>query len=122
MRYRALAILAVPLFAAACATTPRGQCEAPHRAQLRVVTAEISTTQADIHRGFRLVPAQWAFGHHYCLDPFGAARLCTAADNEPMYDRREINRAAERAKLAALVREQQRLTAALAACARAFAG
>ncbi len=115
-----LAVLALPILLAACELTPRQQCEAPYRAELRTVRAEIDATEANIRRGYRLVPARFDFGMRYCLDPFGDAELCTADEGRLMYDKQPINRAAERAKLATLYAERERLGRALARCAVQF--
>lgn len=120
MRKTLLAIFALPLALAACELTPLQQCQAPYRAQLRTVTEETRTTEQNLSRGYRLVPTRFAFGLHYCLDHFGHATLCRAEEGEPMYDKRPINRAAERAKLNALIAERKRLDAALSHCALQF--
>ncbi len=115
MRPIHLALLALPLLAA-CATTPRQQCEAPHRTALRTVAADLHETAEALGRGYRLVPSRFQYGVHYCVTQTGFVQFCTADDGEPMYDKRPINRAAETAKLAALQAEQKRLDAAIAAC------
>lgn len=120
MRRLALAALAVPVLLAACEMTPRQQCEAPYRAELRTVETEIRDTRLTLERGFRLVPARWEQGIHYCVSPSGFVSLCTADDGEPMFDKRPISRPAERAKLNALLDERQRLTASIAQCAVQF--
>jgi hypothetical protein len=120
MRMFALSATAVALLLAGCETTPRQQCQAPYRAELRTAMAELRETETDLRRGYTLTPARDDFGMHYCLMPTGAPRLCTVEDGEPMYDKRPINRAAERAKLAALKGEVQRLNAALARCAAEY--
>ena len=116
MRMIALVPVAGLLVLAACATTPRQKCEAPNRAELRTVNAELHDTQRAINRGYRLVPAKFQVGLHQCLRPSGATYLCTADEGEPMYDKRPINRRAEQAKLAALQSEAKRLEAALGQC------
>lgn len=116
MRMIALAPLAGLLALAACATTPRQQCEAPYRAELRTVNAELRDTQRAVSRGYRLVPARFSVGLHHCLRPSGATYLCTADEGEPMYDKQPINRRAERAKLSALRSEARRLNAAIGQC------
>lgn len=120
MRRFALAALAFPLVLAACELTPRQQCEIPLRAELRTVDSEIFDTRETLQRGFRLVPAVFEHGLHYCIGPAGFVSLCTADDGEPMYDKRPINRAAEQAKLATLLAERERLRTALARCAAQF--
>lgn len=115
-----LAVLALPIVLAACEVTPRQQCEAPYRAELRTVRAEIDATEDNIRRGYRLVPARFDFGMRFCLDPFGDPEPCTADEGRPMYDKQAINRTAERAKLAALLDERARLGRALAQCAAEF--
>ncbi|GKY86185.1 hypothetical protein [Sinisalibacter aestuarii] len=120
MRSIALSALAVALTLAACATTPRQQCEAPYRAELRNTTFHIRETEMLLRRGFGLVPARNEIGLHYCLRPTGSAYLCRAEDGEPMFDRRPINRVAEQAKLDALRAEARRLTAAIADCQAAY--
>ena len=120
MRPIALAVMAIPLVLAACELTPRQQCEAPFRAELRTVEAEIRDTREVLRRGFRLVPARFEHGIHYCVEPSGFVSLCTADDGEPMFDKRPISRAAEQAKLATLQAERGRLNAALARCAAQF--
>ncbi len=115
MRMTTVALLVLPLLAA-CATTPRQQCEALHRAELRTVDAELHDTAEALGRGYRLVPARFEFGVHHCVSRTGFVSLCTAEDGLPMYDKRPISRAAETAKLAALQAEQKRLEAAIAAC------
>lgn len=117
MRKTFLAALALPLALAACEVTPLMQCQAPYRTELRTVRAEISETELVLRRGFRLVPARWELGLHYCVRPSGSVFLCTADDGLPMFDKRPISRTAERAKLQALLQEQARLYAALDACA-----
>lgn len=116
-----MSCLIVPALAvlAACATTPRQQCEATQRNQLATVRAEIRDTELTLERGFRLVPARSDIGLQYCLSPSGRVRLCFGNEDEdaPRYDRRPINQRAETAKLTALREEQVRLEAALAACA-----
>lgn len=116
MRMFAVVALAVPLLLAACELTPRQQCEAPYRAELRNVEAEIRDTQLALRRGFVLVPARFSIGLHHCVRPSGMVYLCTADDGEPMYDKRPINRRAEQAKLAALIDETARIKAGIAAC------
>ena len=120
MRLFALAMIVVPLVLAGCALTPRQQCQAPYRAELRTVDAEIRDTRQSLQRGFRLVPARWEHGLHYCESLSGFVSLCTADDGEPMFDKRPISRAAEQAKLNALLGERTRLHAALARCAAQF--
>lgn len=120
MRPILAAALALPILLAACEVTPRQQCEAPYRAELRTVRAEIDATEDNIRRGYRLVPARFDFGVRYCLDPFGDPELCTADEGRAMYDKQPINRAAERAKLATLYSERDRLGRALAQCAVQF--
>lgn len=120
MRKFAIIALATSLVLAACATTPRQQCEAPYRAELRNVEAEIRDTQLALRRGFVLVPARFEFGLHYCVRPSGSVYLCRAEDGEPMYDKRPINRRAEQAKLSALIEEAARLKAGIAACQAKF--
>ena len=115
MRPITLVLLVLPLLAA-CATTPRQQCEAPHRAALRTVEVDLDDTARALSRGYRLVPARFQFGVRYCVSPTGFVQLCTAEDGQPMYDKRPISRAAETAKLAALQAEQKRFEAAIAAC------
>lgn len=114
-----LIILAVPVLAvlAACATTPRGQCESTQRNKLANVRIDIRETELNLQRGFRLVPATSKYGLHYCLSPGGQVWPCFNEEDEPMYDKRPINRHAENAKLAALREEQVRLNAELAQCA-----
>lgn len=112
----ALFTLALPLFVAACATTPRQQCEAPYRAELRTVTEEMRQTETVLRRGYALAPARFEFGLHFCIRPSGTVYLCTADDGEPMYDKRPISRRAEAAKLAALEEEAARLRSAIADC------
>lgn len=119
MRPIHLALLALPLVAA-CATTPRGQCQAPYRAELRTVEAELQHTAEVLGRGYRLVPTRSRLGVHHCVTRTGFVRLCTLEDGEPMFDKRPISRSAETAKLAALQAEQKRLEAAIAACAVKF--
>jgi len=120
MRPIALAVLALTLGLAACERTPRQQCEAPFRAELRTVEAEIRDTRQVLQRGFRLVPATFEHGIHYCVGPSGFVSLCTADEGEPMFDKRPISRAAEQAKLSALQGERARLTGLLAQCAVQF--
>jgi len=120
MRLSAVIALAVPLLLAACAITPRQQCEAPYRAELRNVEAEITDTRLALRRGFVLVPARFSIGLNYCLRPSGAVYLCTAKDGEPMYDKRPISQRAEQAKLAALIDEAARLKAEIAECRLKF--
>lgn len=120
MRFTALAVLIVPFLLAACEVTPRQQCQAPYRAELRTVDAEIRDTREILRRGFRLVPARWEHGVNYCVEPSGFVGLCTASDGLPMYDKRPINRAGEQAKLGALEAERQRLSRAIAQCAVQF--
>ncbi|SMH48233.1 hypothetical protein [Maritimibacter sp. HL-12] len=120
MRISALAILALPILLAACEITPRQQCEAPYRAELRTVDAEIRDTREILRRGFRLVPARWEHGVHYCIERSGFVGLCTADDGLPMYDKRPISRAAEQAKLSTLEAERQRLSRNIAQCAVQF--
>lgn len=120
MRPIALAVMAIPLVLAACELTPRQQCEAPFRSELRTVEAEIRDTRQTLQRGFRLVPARFEHGIHYCVSPSGFVGICTADEGEPMFDKRPINRVAERAKLTALQAERGRLNAALARCATQF--
>jgi len=115
MRPIHLVLLALPLVAA-CATTPRGQCEAPYRAELGTVEADLQDTADVLGRGYRLVPARSSHGVHHCVTRSGFVRLCTSEDGEAMYDKRPISRAAETAKLAALQAEQKRLEAAISAC------
>lgn len=119
MRPIHFALMVLPLLAA-CATTPRQHCEAPHRAALRTVDADLHDTAEALGRGYRLVPARFEYGVHHCVTRTGFVRLCTSDDGEPMYDKRPINRAGETAKLAALQAEQKRLAAALAACRAQF--
>lgn len=116
MRFVTIALIAAPLILAACVSTPRQQCEAPYRAELRNVVADIRDTERTLARGFRLVPARFEVGLHYCLRPSGAVYLCRAEDGESMYDKRAINRRAELAKLAALKDEARELNAGIAAC------
>lgn len=120
MRSVTLALIAVPLVLAACALTPRQQCEAPYRAELRSVAAEIRDSEITLARGFRLVPARFDVGLHYCLRPSGSVYLCRAEDGEPMYDKRAINRRAELAKLASLKDQAQELESGIAACRAQF--
>ncbi len=120
MRPIALAVLVVPLVAAGCELTPRQQCEAPFRADLRTVEAELRDTRETLQRGFRLVPASSEIGLHHCVRPSGFVSLCTVEDGEPMFDKRPINRVAEQAKLDALDSERARLTASIAQCAVQF--
>ena len=120
MRLTSLALIVVPLVLSACAVTPRQQCQAPYRAELRNIEAEIRDSREALQRGFRLVPARWEHGINYCLSPSGFVSLCTAEDGEPMYDKRPISRPAEQAKLDALLGERGRLNAALAQCAAQF--
>jgi hypothetical protein len=120
MRLPVIAALALPFLLAACEVTPRQQCEAPYRIELRTVDAEIRDTREILRRGFRLVPARWEHGVHYCVEPSGYVGLCTADDGLPMYDKRPINRAGEQAKLDALETERQRLSRAIAQCAVQF--
>lgn len=119
MRPIHLALLALPLMAA-CATTPRSQCEAPYRAELRAVEADLQDTAQDLGRGYRLVPTRSRHGVHHCVTRAGFVRLCTEEDGEAMFDKRPISRAAETAKLAALQAEQKRLEAAIAVCQAKF--
>lgn len=116
MRSIVLVALAAPFLVAACATTPLQKCEAPYRAELRTVTEEMRRTELLLRRGYDLVPARFEFGVHHCIRPSGMVYVCTARDGEPMYDKRPINRPAERAKLSALAAEADRLKAGLAAC------
>ncbi|MCB1331455.1 MAG: hypothetical protein KDK28_19225 [Maritimibacter sp.] len=113
--------LIVPALAllAACATTPRQQCEAVQRNQLATVEAEIRETELTLQRGYRLVPARSKIGPHYCLSPGGRPRPCFGNEDpdEPVFDRRAINRVAETAKLTALREERARLSGELAQCA-----
>jgi len=121
MRNIALAALTVPLLLAACATTPRQQCEAPYRADLRTVLEETSSTSRALALGYRLVPATTSIGVHYCMAPTGRAVLCiNNEDDEPLYDKRPINRFAEQAKLDALNAERKRLESAIAQCAAQY--
>lgn len=115
MRPTTPVLLALPLVAA-CAMTPRQQCEAPYRADLRAVEADLRDTTQTLSRGFRLVPARFEIGRHYCVTRAGFVRPCRADDDLPMYDKRPINRAAETAKLEALEAERARLEAAIAGC------
>lgn len=116
MRSVTLALIAVPLVLAACALTPRQQCEAPYRAELRGVAAEIRDTEITLARGFRLVPARFDSGLHYCLRPSGSVFLCRAEDGKAMYDKMPVNRRAEQAKLASLKGQARELEAGIAAC------
>ena len=120
MRMIPLAVMAIPLLLAACELTPRQQCEAPYRAELRTVEAEIRDTRQTLQRGFRLVPARFEAGIHHCVSPSGFVSLCTADDGEPMFDKRPISRAAEQAKLDTLLAERARLNTALARCAAQY--
>ena len=115
MRPIHLVLLVLPVMAA-CATTPRSQCEAPYRAELRTVEADLQDTAEVLARGYRLVPTRSRHGVHHCVTRTGFVRLCTPEDGEAMFDKRPISRAAETAKLAALQAEQKRLEAAIAAC------
>lgn len=116
MRSIALVALAVPLIVAGCAVTPRQKCEAPYRAELRNVEADIHDSKLNLARGFVLVPARTTTGLHFCVRPSGAVLMCTAEDGDPMYDKRAVNRAAEQAKLAALRSQVPDLKASIAAC------
>lgn len=120
MRRFSLAALALSVVLAACALTPRQQCEAPYQAELRTVETEIRSTELNLRRGFTLVPARWPYGVHYCLTATDRVTLCTAADELPMYDKQPINRVAEMAKLRALLSERRRLAAAIQQCAVQF--
>lgn len=120
MRVWSFAILAVPLFVSACALTPRQQCEAPYRSQLRTVEADIADTRAALSRGFTLVPATDTFGLHYCVDTFDMVGLCSADDGLAMFDKRPIVRQAEQAKLDVLMSERRRLSASIAQCAAQY--
>jgi hypothetical protein len=116
MRSLAVFILALPLALAACAVTPRQQCEAPYRAELRNVDVDLRETRLILRRGYNLVPARDTFGLKYCLRPTGTAYPCQPEEGEAVYDKRPINRRAEQAKLDALHSEAVRLTRAIAAC------
>lgn len=120
MRKFVFAALSLPLVLAACELTPRQQCEAPFRSELRVVLEDTKATRLTLSRGYRLVPARNTFGLHYCVNPVGHVSICQAEDGEPMFDKRPISRVAERAKLDALVAERQRLESALAQCAAQY--
>lgn len=102
---------------AACAMSPRQQCEATHRNDLATVRAEIRETELLLRRGFRLVPAESDFGLHYCESPGLMVTPCFGKTDEPMFDKRPINRRAEAAKLDALRAERKRLEVGLAQCA-----
>lgn len=117
MRIAGLAVLGITAILAACATTPRQQCEWPIRSQLGTVNEEIRDTRRVLQRGYRLVPAQFPFGAHFCMDAFGNDRPCLGRDDGPRFDRRPVSRAGERAKLEALQGERLRLSRALAQCA-----
>ena len=119
MRPIPLVLMALPLIAS-CATTPLQQCQLPYRNQLHNVRDDIRETGDAIRRGYRLTPAATDIGIHYCVDGTGFARLCTADDGQPMYDKRPVNRGAENAKLAVLHADEARLNAALAACAARY--
>lgn len=119
MRPFHLVLIVLPLLAA-CATTPRGQCEAPHRAELRTVNAEADDTALSLERGFRLVPARFDRGINFCVTRTGHVRRCRAEDGEPMFDKRPINRAAETAKLTTLRAERARLDAAIMQCRETY--
>ena len=116
-----LAATALALALTGCAMTPLQQCEAPHRSELRIVQDDIRDVRLALKRGFRLVPARWDHGVNYCVRASGSVYRCREEDGEPMFDKRRISRAAEQAKLAALLQERARLNAALAACAARFA-
>lgn len=115
-----LAGFALLVVASGCAMTPREKCEAPYRAQLRVVSADMRETREALARGYRLVPARNDIGLHFCLRPSGMAHLCRAEDGEPMFDKQPIVRRAERAKLEALEQEYARLEQSIAACAAQY--
>ncbi|MEJ2016997.1 MAG: hypothetical protein P8X51_01510 [Maritimibacter sp.] len=117
MRLLALAALGLPMVLSACALTPRQQCQAPYFSELNTVREELRATELRLQRGYRLEPARFEFGLHYCERLFGAVHLCSAEDGEPMFDKRPISRAAETAKRDALLQEQLRLNEALAQCA-----
>ena len=119
MRPFHLVMLALPVLAA-CATTPRAQCEATYRNQLANVRADIRETELALRRGFRLVPAGTDFGLHFCVSPGGIVTPCFNEEDEPMYDKRPVNRRAETAKLDVLRAEQSRLRAGLAKCATLY--
>lgn len=104
----------------ACALTPRQQCEFPLRNQLANLRADIRDSELMLKRGFRLVPATSDYGLHYCVGPGTMVTPCFNEEEEPMYDKRPINRPAEAAKLETLRAEQRRLERALAACAQNF--
>jgi len=116
MRKFVFAALALPLVLAACELTPRQQCEAPYRAELRNVTAEAKDTREALARGYRFVPARNDFGLHWCFEHLNYATMCRAEDGLPMFDKRAISRAAEQAKLNVLVAQQRQLEVSIAAC------
>lgn len=116
MRSVAFLALALPLALAACAVTPRQQCEAPYRSDLRNVEFDLRETKLILRRGYDLIPARDTFGLKYCLRPTGTAYLCQPEEGEAAYDKRPISRRAEEAKLAALHSEVVRLNRAIAAC------
>ena len=121
MRKLVFAALTLPLALAACEVTPRQQCEAPYRSELRTVLADISETSRALQLGYRLVPARSSIGVHYCMNPLGRAVLCTGDDpDEPLYDKVPISRVAEQAKLDALDIERKRLESSIAQCAVQF--
>lgn len=117
MRVLNLAALTIPALLAACATTPRQQCEWPIQNQLGALRLEIADTQQIIRRGYRLVPAQYPYIGAFCVDHFGNDRLCFPGDEGVRMDRRPIHVRAERAKLEALLDERERLGRDLAECA-----
>lgn len=115
-----IAALGLLLVAGGCAVTPLQQCQAPYRAELRNVKADLHATRIALARGYRLVPARNEIGLHFCLRPSGMAVLCRAEDGEPMYDKQPIVRRAEQAKLRALAGERARLESALVDCTRRY--
>lgn len=116
MRLAVVSLSALAVLAA-CATTPRQQCEWPLRNELANVRAEIRASELLLKRGFRLEPAVSEIGVHFCVWPNDAVVPCTNPEDGPMYDKFPINRRAETAKFETLRQEEQRLVTELAACA-----
>ena len=112
---RIAALLALPLL---LSCTEAEMCRLQATRDARSLDRQIIETRRDIDRGYRLVerPFVTVFGH--CrTGPFGRDRFCDRFDD---YYEVPINREAERAKLASLIEQRQRVEArtqaALAQC------
>lgn len=115
-------LLALPLVLAACA--PGLRCAGPEQAALRALDGQIATREADLARGYVIVPAQAAQTRvHICAWPREPVLFCTEPVQRAQSERRvAVDPVATQAELRALRLERAaavaRLADAQASCPR----